>query len=215
MPDRVAYCPVTLSFQIWDALYILVSSPFPCLVKFFCSVMLQRTCCMSGAILLLERQPSALEAYSSMRKAVRNHLGQVKILALHTPRKGLERELVQPCVCQECTRAAYHEVRREPDGEKAHAASAFCFVPLVTVHRVFTAGLQAELFIHPEIKWMVYYTSFPSPRDKPSMLRQSLPNVPVLSCSLSRIPIKHLEGFVFYLSSKPLHWLLLYSMLIC
>lgn len=90
-------------------------------------------------------------------------------------------------------------MRREPDGEKAHAASAICFVTLITVHRLFTAGLQAELSIYPEIKWMVYYTCFPSLRDKPSMLRQSLLNVPVLSCSLLRIPIKHLEGFIFFI----------------
>lgn len=197
MPDLVASCPVTLSFQIWDALSILSPSPFPYLVRFFGSVVLQHTYCMSGAILLLERQLSAPEAYSSLRKVDRNHLGQVKILAVHTPRKGLEWEVAQPCVCQECTGAAYHAVRREPDGEKAHAASAFCFAPLITVHRVFPAGLQAELSVYPEIKWMVYYTSFPSLREKPSMLRQSLPNVPVLSCSLLRIPIKHLEGFFF------------------
>lgn len=123
MPDLVAYCPVTLSFQIWDVPYILIPSPFPCLVRFFGSVVLQNTCCMSGAILLLERQLSAPEAYSSLRKVDRNHLGQVKILAGHTPRKGLKREIVQPCVCQECTWAAYHAMRREPDGEKAHAAS--------------------------------------------------------------------------------------------
>jgi hypothetical protein len=97
-PDLVVHCLVTLAFEMWRVLYILIPSPFPLsrFVKFFRSILLRNTSC---SIRCNSRATStalcSLETYSPVRKGDRRHLRKMKTLTMHTPRGwgGLEREI--------------------------------------------------------------------------------------------------------------------------
>lgn len=183
----MVHCPVTLAFQIWRVLDILIASPFPlsCLVQFFSSVVLWNTYRMSGAILGLQVQVSALwKTYSPVRKVDRKHLRKMKILTMHQGAtwEGDQCDLV-------CVLGAWQGCWAGSEVETwwwGGTCACFCLLPRCLHH---SPQIHHSLLAHRafHLPRMVYYIPFLSLRDKPSMARPTFPNVPLLSFILLSI----------------------------